>query len=117
MTQSVLVDVADGVAHVTLNRPENANSMDLYLASALLDALESVADDSEVRVLLLAGSGKIFCGGGDVGAMLQFRRAELSSANSLECSRRDSAFVFDGQGRRDRFAGSAAGAGLSLVSQ
>jgi 2-(1,2-epoxy-1,2-dihydrophenyl)acetyl-CoA isomerase len=68
MTQSVLVDVTDGVAHLTLNRPDNANSLDLPLATAPLEALESGADDPEVRVVLLTGNGKICCGG-DVGAM------------------------------------------------
>jgi 2-(1,2-epoxy-1,2-dihydrophenyl)acetyl-CoA isomerase len=64
----VLLDVVDGVARLTLNRPEAANAIDLALARSLADATKQVADDQDVRAVLLGGAGARFCGGGDVRA-------------------------------------------------
>jgi len=57
------------VAYLTLNRPERLNSFDMKLGHELYDALETVAKDSEIRVVVLRGTGKGFCGGGDVKEM------------------------------------------------
>lgn len=64
----VLFDIADGVGRLTLNRPDAANALDLELAQQLRDAVERAADPA-VRCVLVAGSGKRFCGGGDLAAM------------------------------------------------
>ena len=66
---SVLFEVADGVATVTLNRPGASNAVDLGLTRALAAAVAAVAADDAARVLLLCGAGKRFCAGGDLGAM------------------------------------------------
>ena len=62
----VLVEVADGVATVTFNRPEAMNSLDIATKEALLAALRRVADDSDVRCVVLTGTGRAFCGGQDL---------------------------------------------------
>ena len=64
--ETILLDVRDGVAHLTLNRPDNANGISLELARDLMDATLEIADDSRVRAILLTGAGARFCGGGDV---------------------------------------------------
>lgn len=69
MTAPVLLEVADGVAVVTLNRPDCANAIDVALARALHDALEAVRCDTTVRAAVLRGEGAIFCAGGDVREM------------------------------------------------
>jgi 2-(1,2-epoxy-1,2-dihydrophenyl)acetyl-CoA isomerase len=62
----VLLEVADGVATVTFNRPEAMNSLDVATKSALLAALRQVADDAAVRCVVLTGNGRAFCVGQDL---------------------------------------------------
>jgi 2-(1,2-epoxy-1,2-dihydrophenyl)acetyl-CoA isomerase len=62
----VLVDRADGVATVTLNRPEAMNSLDVATKEALLAAVSEVAEDDAVRCVVLTGTGRAFCVGQDL---------------------------------------------------
>ena len=62
----VLVSVSDGVATVTLNRPEAMNSLDVATKVALRDAVTQVADDESVRCVVLTGTGRAFCVGQDL---------------------------------------------------
>ena len=64
--QPVLLEVADGVATITLNRPEAMNSLDVATKEALLDAVRSAAEDEAVRCVVLTGSGRAFCVGQDL---------------------------------------------------
>lgn len=63
---AVAYTVVDGIAHIELNRPEAANGIDMALATGLREAVETARDDEAVRVVLLTGAGKRFCGGGDI---------------------------------------------------
>jgi 2-(1,2-epoxy-1,2-dihydrophenyl)acetyl-CoA isomerase len=62
----VLLDVADGVATVQLNRPEAMNSLDVATKELLRDTLHQVAVDDAVRCVVLTGSGRAFCVGQDL---------------------------------------------------
>jgi 2-(1,2-epoxy-1,2-dihydrophenyl)acetyl-CoA isomerase len=62
----VLVRCTDGIATLTLNRPDAANSIDAPLARAFRDALARLDADSGVRVLVIEGAGRMFCAGGDL---------------------------------------------------
>jgi 2-(1,2-epoxy-1,2-dihydrophenyl)acetyl-CoA isomerase len=62
----VLVDVSEGVATITFNRPEAMNSLDVATKEALLEAVRSVADDPAVRCVVLTGKGRAFCVGQDL---------------------------------------------------
>jgi 2-(1,2-epoxy-1,2-dihydrophenyl)acetyl-CoA isomerase len=64
---TILYEVKNGVAHITLNRPEKYNSFNLEMALALQSALDNAAADEAVRCVLLSGSGKAFCAGQDLG--------------------------------------------------
>jgi 2-(1,2-epoxy-1,2-dihydrophenyl)acetyl-CoA isomerase len=64
--QTITLDQRDGVAFLTLNRPDAANGINRELAEELLLAVTSLADDASVRAVLLRGNGARFCGGGDV---------------------------------------------------
>jgi 2-(1,2-epoxy-1,2-dihydrophenyl)acetyl-CoA isomerase len=66
MTEPVLLSFDGGVAHVTLNRPEASNGLDVPLLRALHDVLIRCHGDGRVRAVLLTGEGRNFCGGGDV---------------------------------------------------
>jgi 2-(1,2-epoxy-1,2-dihydrophenyl)acetyl-CoA isomerase len=64
--QPVTYAVSDGVATITLNRPEAMNSLDWATKEALRDAVEQAAEDTAVRCVVLTGSGKAFCVGQDL---------------------------------------------------
>jgi 2-(1,2-epoxy-1,2-dihydrophenyl)acetyl-CoA isomerase len=68
MDDEILVEVADGVATVTLNRPDRLNTLALGTLERLIDALGKVAA-SPARVVVLAGRGKAFCAGADQAEM------------------------------------------------
>jgi 2-(1,2-epoxy-1,2-dihydrophenyl)acetyl-CoA isomerase len=58
-----------GVATLVLNRPERMNALNQDLAVALNEALNRVAQDADVNVVVLAGAGRCFCAGGDLTAI------------------------------------------------
>lgn len=62
-------EIRDGVALLTLRRPEALNAMSPELARALAETLSEVPRDGTVRALLITGTGKAFCSGGDIRAM------------------------------------------------
>jgi 2-(1,2-epoxy-1,2-dihydrophenyl)acetyl-CoA isomerase len=64
--QPVLSAVADGVATITLNRPDSMNSLDVSTKIALLAALQGAAEDASVRCVVLTGTGRGFCVGQDL---------------------------------------------------
>ncbi len=66
MTDVLLLDRAEGVATLTLNRPESMNSLSTELKDALVAALDEVGADAAVRAVVLTGSGRGFCVGQDL---------------------------------------------------
>jgi len=64
--ETIELEVSGGVAHLTLNRPEAANGINLELARDLMAATLAIGADPAARVVLLSGAGKMFCAGGDV---------------------------------------------------
>jgi 2-(1,2-epoxy-1,2-dihydrophenyl)acetyl-CoA isomerase len=62
----LLVDIADGVATLTLNRPDSLNSLSIALKNDLRDALDKVSADDDVRAVVLTGAGRAFCVGQDL---------------------------------------------------
>jgi 2-(1,2-epoxy-1,2-dihydrophenyl)acetyl-CoA isomerase len=66
MSDVLLVDSADGVTTLTLNRPESLNSLNVTLKEALAEELARVAADPTVRAVVLAGAGRGFCVGQDL---------------------------------------------------
>jgi methylglutaconyl-CoA hydratase len=65
----LLVDKRDGVARVTLNRPEVRNAFDDSLISQLKNVFEDIKNDKAIRALVLAGNGPAFCAGADLNWM------------------------------------------------
>ena len=68
-TNELLCVVKDGVALITLNRPEARNAMSPDLTAALRNQIKARGDDSAVGALLITGAGTAFCSGGDVKGM------------------------------------------------
>ncbi len=66
MTDVLIVDRAEGVATLTLNRPESMNALSLELKIVLRDAIAEMAEDDAVRAVVLTGTGRGFCVGQDL---------------------------------------------------
>jgi methylglutaconyl-CoA hydratase len=66
MSGTILTSVENGIATLLLNRPEAMNSLDAETSRAIRDAVEALADDDDVRVLVVGGEGRIFSAGGDL---------------------------------------------------
>jgi 2-(1,2-epoxy-1,2-dihydrophenyl)acetyl-CoA isomerase len=71
MSADLIEQVKDGVAVLTLNRPDRLNAMSRPMLDALLEALPRLAEDPAVGVVVLTGAGRGFCAGGDVKAMAE----------------------------------------------
>jgi enoyl-CoA hydratase len=90
MTSPVTYDVAAGVATLTLDRPAVLNALDTDLAAALAEGAERAADDDNVFVVIVRGSGRAFCAGMDRTALAggtigePFYRAWIRALNTLE---------------------------------
>lgn len=66
MCELVHNSVLDGIATVTMNRPQKRNALSIELIEALEQAIESIERDDSVRVLILSGEGEAFCAGMDL---------------------------------------------------
>ena len=66
MSSAVLLDCRDGVAVLTLNRPERANTIDTEVCTALAAAVDSLVHEPVLRAVLLQARGRQFCAGGDI---------------------------------------------------
>ena len=64
--QTLLLELHNGVLHITLNRPDSRNAMSLQMVGELRAVLTAVHDDRTVRALVIGGAGGHFCAGGDV---------------------------------------------------
>jgi enoyl-CoA hydratase/carnithine racemase len=82
----VLTEVHDGVMHLILNRPEKRNALSQELLTRLHSALNEIANDADVRVVVLAARGPAFCAGHDLSEMVGCSQAEYHDLFSL-CSR------------------------------
>lgn len=67
--QTILYSLENGVAELTLNRPESLNAFNDEMAAEVQDALRTAERDPNVRALLLTGAGKGFCAGQDLNAV------------------------------------------------
>jgi len=67
--ECLLYEVKDGIATLTLNRPDRLNALGGTLRQDLFDAVTRAGADPDVRVMVVTGAGKGFCSGGDVKAM------------------------------------------------
>lgn len=65
----LLQRIDDGVMHITLNRPEALNALNLELKHELGAAIRAIADNDAARAVVLTGAGRAFCAGGDITEM------------------------------------------------
>ncbi len=112
----LLESIEDGVAVLTLNRPEALNALSMDIRHGLLNAMERYADDSAVRCIVITGAGRAFSSGGDVKGMgdraaqgYETRARGLQFSATIPMAIRKHPKVIIGM-----VNGVAAGAGMSL---
>jgi 2-(1,2-epoxy-1,2-dihydrophenyl)acetyl-CoA isomerase len=120
MSQDLIEAVKDGVALLTMNRPERLNAMSVTMLGAMLEALPRLADDPAVGVIVLTGAGRAFCAGGDVKAMAEGREfggdTLEDKASALRARMEVSRWLHElPKPTIAMVRGAAAGAGLSLA--
>jgi 2-(1,2-epoxy-1,2-dihydrophenyl)acetyl-CoA isomerase len=120
MTQDLLEATKDGVAILTLNRPDRLNAMSGEMLDAMLEALPRLADDPAVGAIVLTGAGRGFCAGGDVKAMAEGREFGGTTleekAQALRARMEVSRWLHElPKPTIAMVRGAAAGAGLSLA--
>lgn len=113
--KSVLLDVQDGVALVTLNRPP-VNALNRAMRRELVAIFDSISERDDVRCAVLTGNGSVFCAGADLkdrpdqtvpGDFLEHNRVTRETGNSIkECTKPVIAAV----------NGAALGAGMGLAA-
>jgi 2-(1,2-epoxy-1,2-dihydrophenyl)acetyl-CoA isomerase len=69
--KTLIVEVQEGVAQITLNRPEAANALNLQMAKELMATAIRCDEDPAVRAVLITGKGKLFCAGGDLASFAE----------------------------------------------
>jgi len=67
--ETLTIEYNNKIAYITLSRPERLNSFDIKLGNELYDALKKSTKDDNIRAVVIKGTGKGFCGGGDVKEM------------------------------------------------
>src|ERR1039457_2322542 len=68
MARTLTYAVADGVATITLNRPERLNAFDRTMFAELLETFDATDADDDVRAVIVTGAGRAFCAGADLGS-------------------------------------------------
>jgi 2-(1,2-epoxy-1,2-dihydrophenyl)acetyl-CoA isomerase len=113
----LLESIEDGVAILTLNRPEALNALSMEIRHGLLAALDRYADDPAVRCIVITGAGRAFCSGGDVKGMgeraargYEARARGIQFSNSIPMAMRKHPKVIIAM-----VNGVAAGAGMSMA--
>lgn len=120
-TDQLLCEIREGVALITLNRPEARNAMSPQLTPALSRMIQERGEDPRVGALLITGAGTAFCAGGDVKGMgdnssQKSLSAEERTAGMIERHRRlTGALVGVRKPTIAALPGAAAGAGLAIA--
>jgi E-phenylitaconyl-CoA hydratase len=87
-TDTLLFDLADKVAVITLNRPEVRNAINRELRQALMEALQRVREEDDIRAAIITGAGRTFSAGADLKERAQVGRAgDADVASVIEASR------------------------------
>ncbi|MGA1680040.1 MAG: enoyl-CoA hydratase/isomerase family protein, partial [Ilumatobacteraceae bacterium] len=70
----VLYDVSDGIATLTLNNPQERNSMTAEMVSEIVAAMDAAEADADVRVVIVTGTPPAFCAGANLGNLAEATR-------------------------------------------
>jgi 2-(1,2-epoxy-1,2-dihydrophenyl)acetyl-CoA isomerase len=118
MYSNLILEIKSGVAHLTLNRPDAANGINLELARELDEAGQKCDLDPSVRAILISGAGKLFCAGGDLKSFAAKSESDLPRYLEEVTTHLHRAISRFSRSKSPVIAavhGSAAGAGFSMV--
>jgi len=87
---TVLCEIKDGVAELTLNRPERMNAYTPQMGAELIQAFRRLGEDDSVRVIVVTGAGRAFCAGADLGRGDETFAGRETDGDADEVSPRDS---------------------------
>ena len=107
----------NGIATLTLNRPQQMNLLTMAMLNALEGAFDAIGKDAGVRVVVLAGAGKGFCAGHDLKEIRALGEQPKIEALFETCSRMMQSITRLAQPVIARVQGAAAAAGCQLVAQ
>ncbi len=96
MPEEILYDVAEGVATVTLNRPDRLNAWTRKMESEVSAAMRAAASDDSVRAIVLTGAGRGFCAGADMSLLTEVAEtggATHRSVSSLDDNQRQHSYL------------------------
>lgn len=117
MSDALLLRTVDqGVVTLTLNRPDQFNSLSDELLTELQQALDDIAADASLRVVILAGAGKAFCAGHDLKQMRANHSKEYMQRLFRQCGRMMTTITSIPQPVIARVHGIATAAGCQLVA-
>ncbi|HEY6402745.1 MAG TPA: enoyl-CoA hydratase family protein [Blastocatellia bacterium] len=92
MAYDFLYEVEDGVATITLDRPDKLNALTFEIYAQLRDLMVELRRDDQVRVVIMTGAGKAFCAGGDVNKIIG-ELLERDMRSHLEFARMTGALI------------------------
>ena len=84
--ETIIVEKRDGVAIITLNRPEKLNGVNLEMRLEVLDVLDELEVDDETRVVIVTGAGRAFCAGANISRFGEDSVELLKSAVAEPCA-------------------------------
>lgn len=115
MSETILTEKIDLVTVVYLNRPETLNCFNNELLETLRDTLMALDNDPEVRCVVITGSGRGFCAGGDLGVLMACDSQEKSDENMRVANEATLALFNMKTPTIAMVNGAAAGAGFNLA--
>lgn len=115
MSDTILTEKVGQVTVVYLNRPETLNCFNNELLETLRDTLVSLDNDPEVRCVVITGSGRGFCAGGDLGVLMACDSQEKSDENMRVANEATLALFNMKTPTIAMVNGAAAGAGFNLA--
>ena len=107
----------DGVCTLTMNRPQQMNLLTAEMLEALQEAFDSLTDNKQIRVVILAGAGRGFCAGHDLKEIRALKEQPKIEALFGQCSRMMQSIPQLPQPVIAKVQGAAAAAGCQLVAQ
>ena len=82
----IIVEKADNIATVTINRPEKHNAMDMQFFSEFGSCIDQMCHNSQVRAVILTGAGRSFCSGIDLVSLAEAAQGPAALPSFLSIS-------------------------------
>ena len=114
---TIQFSISDRVATISLNRPDAANGLNLELVTELAQVAKEVAQDDDIKAVIITAEGRFFCAGGDVKSMYEAKENPGAAVRKIADKLHEAIVIFARMQAPVICAvnGTAAGAGFSLA--